>query len=296
MLYMRELRMRRFIRKAVHTSSKEKNMESVENTTEISNDATSNQRSTPRTRVYTKYVLPSERHPFSVHYDVVRRFISLSKNGAEAVGARQVEGAGIPVQSASMNVRFMRSVGLLAVKGRRGRYIPTPEAIRFVNALSVSKDRARPILRGLLSDMWFTELVRTLLSQRPVMSEDQLVGELALAAQTDRVRKGDALRVIVDYLVDAAILKHDEQGLSLATSPSVAAEGETQVQSGAADLSATVTVGDEWHTLQTEDFVLRVRSDPEVIEELEEHLGLLKKKVYRLQEERSREPQEEESR
>ncbi len=268
-------------------------MESVQDAEKVSNETKVDQTKVPRTRVRSRYVLPSERHPFSVHFDVLRRFISLSKHGAEPVPAKNVEGAGIPVQAASMNVRFMRSIGLLTVKERRGFYIPTPEAMKFVSALSVSRDKARPILRGLLSEQWFTELTRTLLSQRPVMTEEQLIDELTLAAETDREKKGEALRVVIDYLVYTAILKRDEQGLSLATIQPEAAEGEKRTRHGAADLSANVTVGEEWHTLQTEDFVLRVRSDPDVLEELEQHLMLLKKKVNRLHKERSLEPKKE---
>lgn len=263
------------------------NMESTTEPNEDANETKAKQTRTPRARVYTKYVLPSERHPFSLQFDVLRRFISLSRNGAEPVSASGVEGEGIPVQAASRNVRFMRYIGLLTVGGR-GLYIPTPDAIKFVNAMSVSDEGARPILRGLLADTWFTELAQSLLSQRPVMSEDQFMGELALAAETDRAKKGEALRVIIDYLVYAGILKRDEQGLSLteaappsAATPAGKAPPETATTAAAAPAAMATTEGD-WHIVQTEDFYVKVRSDPDAFEDLSDHMELLKRKMWRL--------------
>ena len=258
------------------------NMESGREAKKEAKETRARQTGTPKGRVHTKYVLPSERNPFSVHFPILRRFIALTRNGVEPVSASNVEGEGVPVQAASMNVRFLRDIGLLTVGGR-GLYIPTPDAIKFVSAMSVSDEKAKPILRGLLANAWFTELAQSLFTQRPLMSEDQFVGELALAAVTDKARKGGALRVIIDYLVYADILKRDEQGLSLATGAPKPAEAPLEAPSGPAQLPVDVTEGPaDWHVIQTEDFYVKVRSDPDAFEDLGDHLELLKKKMWRL--------------
>ncbi|MEE9174257.1 MAG: hypothetical protein V3U30_04705 [Thermoplasmata archaeon] len=205
----------------------------------------------------------------------------------EPVQAWKVEGEGIPVGAASTNVRFMRDIGLLTVKGR-GQYLPTPEAIRFMNAKSVSDDSARPILRGLLANMWFTEQVESLLSHRGFMSEDQLVGELALAAETDKGKKGPALNVVLEYLLYAGILRQGEEGLSLVSEASVEGVGGP-IREGAKDLSSNFTIRRNWNTFETDDFQLRIRLVPSALEELTDYLSLVKKKIDRMQEAQMRE-------
>ncbi len=264
------------------------NMESGQEAKKRAKEAKAEQRRTLRGRAFTKYVLPSERHPFSVHFDILRRFIALTRNGVEPVPASNVEGEGVPMQAASTNVRFLRDIGLLTVGGR-GLYIPTPDAIKFINAMSVSDERARPILRGLLASAWFTELAQSVFSQRPLLGEDQFVGELALAAETDRAKKGEALRVIIDYLVYAGTLSRGEQGLSLAEAapPAAAPIGEAPPATTAAVApGATTSAEGDWHVVQTEDFYVKVRSDPDAFEDLSDHLKLLKKKMWKLHQKR----------
>lgn len=232
-------------------------------------------------RTHSVHVLPSNRHPFQIHFDLLRRFVTMARNG-EGVGAAQVEGSGVPIQAASMNVRFLRSIGLLTAP-ERGKYAPTPEAIRFVNARSVSDERARPILAAIIGSTWFADLARSIFSTQPIMSEDQFLGELAIAAQTDKTKEEPALRVILEYLVYAGVLTRDERGLSMGSgSPGRAASTEE-----APGLEPRVSVdravdGSGWHVLQTEDFYIKVRSDLSVVEDLEDHLETIKKKIRRL--------------
>ena len=248
---------------------------------------------TPKPRTHSRYVLPSNRHHFSVHFDILRRFVTGTRGGVEGVTADRVEGEVVPVQAASMNVRFLRDIGLLTPT-ERGRYKPTPEAIRFVNARSLSDDRARPVLSALLSSRWFADVARSVFATQPIMTEDQFIGELALVAETDREKEEPALRVILGYLVYAGLVTRDERGLSLGTSPSPRAETvgqalgqfETPVPSTEPRVTApekAVTEAPGWHILQTEDFYVKIRSDLAAVEDLVEHLATLKKKILRLQ-------------
>src|SRR5438445_7637750 len=95
-----------------------------------------------KARVPAAEILPSERFAFPVHLDVLKRFVSLSHNGSHPVDASRTEGEGVPIQGASLNVRFLKSIGLLKTTDR-GQYLPTQDAINFVLAKSVSDDRAR---------------------------------------------------------------------------------------------------------------------------------------------------------
>lgn len=234
----------------------------------------------PRTRTYSRYVLPSNRHGFPVHFDVLRRFVTISRNGSEGVAASLVEGAGVPAQAASLNARFLRDIRLI-VPTERGRYIPTPEAIRFVNAKSVSDEKARPILEALISSTWFAEIARSVLSSHPVMSEDQFLGELAIAAQTDKTKEEPALRVLLEYLVYAGIVTRDERGLSIGSGAAPIDQGSMQSTLGPAPPTEKGLDVSGWEMLQTRDFYIRVRSDPTAIDDLIDFLKLLKNKVVR---------------
>lgn len=241
-------------------------------------------------RTYSKYPLPSNRHGFQVHFDILRRFVTQGRSGG--VAAQQVEGEGIPVQAASMNVRFLRSIGLLGPSGR-GLYVPTQEAILFINAKSVSDEKARPVLASLLSKTWFAELAQSAFSTQPIMSEDQFLGELALAAQTDRVREHLALSTLLEYIVYAGIVVKDERGLSLGSlvkpmtsGDSMSIEASQIVQPpinqrvSMPERTPSETPG--WHVLQTEDFHVRVKSDLDVVDDLIAHLETIKRKITRL--------------
>jgi hypothetical protein len=263
-------------------------MEQTNETNKDVENAGKQEKARRKKRTFSRYVLPSNRHTFQIHFDVLRRFVTLGRTGG--VAASEVEGEGVPTQAASMNVRFMRSVGLLAVT-ERGKYIPTQDAIQFINAKSVSDDRAKPILAALISKSWFADIAQSLFRTQPIMSEDQFLGELALAAQTDKTKEQEALRTILEYLVYAGMVVRDERGLSLG-SPTMVGASE-QGLAGAAhpvaaapsdvrQLERTMSEPTGWHVLQTEDFHVRVKSDLDVVDDLMAHLETLKRKITRL--------------
>ena len=243
-------------------------------------------------RVLSAEVLPSDRHPFPTHFEVVKRFVTLSHNGNQPIDASRVEGEGIPIQAGSLNVRFLRTIGLLATADR-GLYLPTPEAMRFVSARSVNDAKARPILKKLLEGKWFAETARSYLSPTDPIGEDVFLGELAIAAQTDKEKREQALHVIVEYLEYAGIVKRTDNGLLLATdqvidqmtdlvrSPVGITSAPTQAQSLSANLSPPVPENPAWQVLQTEDFYLRIKPDLTAIQDLTDHLNLIRRKIAR---------------
>lgn len=262
-----------------------------------------------KTKAPSKYPLPSERIPFETHFEVLRRFMTATGNGREAVPSDAVEGGGLRQQAAQLNTGFMEHVGLL-IEEDRGKFKPTPEAISFIVTRSASEDRARPILRGLIEKTWFAETAGILLSSKPTATEDELCADLAIAAGTDLQKKAGAVKILVDYLVYAGLVKRTDQGLVmggsapvtpvLATPPAMVLPFPPRVSSGVnippagitprpPSTSVSVTWGlgpapvaatpGEWRTIQTDDFLVRVRANLDVITDLEDHLALLKKKL-----------------
>lgn len=249
------------------------------------------QRGQSKSRVYSKYPLPSDRHPFSIHFEILRRFVAYGRS--QPVSADRVEGEGVPVQAASMNVRFMSSVGLLKFESK-GLYSPTPETIRFVNARSVSDDRARPVMKGIIGGTWFAQSASEFIRAQPITTEDQLIGELALASETDKSKKAASLEVLVDYLVYSGIVLRGEKGLALgdafpgreAVNADLGGRSESELTrmapAGTAGPSSPfggASGASDWLVVQTEDFYLKVRSDPAAIEYVEDQLNLLRKKL-----------------
>jgi hypothetical protein len=249
-----------------------------------------------KSRVHTTKILPSERHNFGFHFELLKRFVIRTRNGQEGVSSDKVEGDGIPVQTAQMNVRFLRDIGLLTVTGR-GLYLPTPEAIKFVMARSADESRAKPILRDLLTKTWFGELAAHVFQLQPTMTEDQFVSELALESETDKGKKGPALRIIIEYLVYAGILNRDDKGLTYAgpagpgaaVSPPI--ESQASVGSGFSAAPGPLSVAPapfqtpvptgEWSTVQTESFQVRVRSNLDAVDELSDYVATLRRQIER---------------
>ncbi len=242
-----------------------------------------------RERVPSAYVLPSNRHPFAAHFEVLRRFDAATRNG-EGVPASRVEGNGVPAQSASLNVRWLRSIGLL-VPTQRGMYAPTELARRFVSARTINDQKAAPILAEALAGKWFTETMQSAFQSKPVMTDDEFISELAWAAQTHKDKEEPALRVILEYMLYAGLVTRDERGLSWSsgaatrpmpsqTVPEAVGAGTGVPSSPHAERMASEVPG--WHILSTEDFYVKVKSDLDVVQDLIDYLEPLKRKIMRL--------------
>lgn len=264
-----------------------------------------------RIRTPTKFPLPSERFPFGRHFEVLDRFMAVSRNGKEAVNAASVEGEGLPAQSAQLSTGFLTSIGLLE-EPERGKFKPSAEAMRFLMTKSVSEDRARPILRGLIDNSWFADAARSLLAKRNTVTDEDLRTELALVAGTHGERKADALRILIEYLLYAGIVQRTDLGLVLAWSgpggvvpvpaipPSPMPEsliirpqpgGQGIAPSGMVPVpgsGVTVRWGigvlppapePEWRVIQTNDFFVKIRPDPMAVADLRDHLDLLDRRL-----------------
>lgn len=266
------------------------------------NEATSPSK-TKRVHVFSAYVLPSDRYPFPVHLEILKRYVTLART--TPLPAEKVEGPGIPKQSAGMNVRFMGNIGLLKSE-KRGEYSPAEQTIAFIYARTADENKAKAILRQILQDKWFAQAALKHLMINPITTREQLLNGLALVAQTDRQVKGPSLEVLVDYLVYAGIITEDEQGIRagmpfqigtpqssdalssvVGPAPAVAAPGETSSIASETKSLIEPATSDGWQVIQTEDYSVKVRSDLDVIADLRDAIDLLEKKARRVKEKRA---------
>ncbi len=248
-----------------------------------------------RPHVRSKYALPSERVPFETHFEVLRQFVVRTKHGAQAVGTADIEGGTIPKQSAALNVRFLTSIGLLKEdENVKNKYVPTPTAIKYVTTRNANPEKARPILRSVVEGSWFGQFATTWFSIHPATKESEFVQELAMEGEvSDMAKKQLALKTIVDYLDYAGIVGRDNDGnLFFGTAPTTvrpppsapaaAAPAPRDPRPQLTEAAAPEGGPADWHTVQTDDFYLKVRSDPDVFSDLREHIKLLENKMLRL--------------
>lgn len=248
-----------------------------------------------RPRIPSTHILPSERFPFQVHLQLIRRFVQMSGGSAPIAPAKVDEAPDIPAQAAVLNARFLADIKLL--RREETGYIPTPEAVRISSCLSISEDRARPLLGELLRQSWFAEAARTVLQQPGPHTVDQLILELAFVAETDLAKKKPAMQVLVDYLVFGQILSKDGGNVSIhgggqtpdqeppAIVPPVhPSNSEVPAVTpapagGARPTSPGATT--PWLAMTTDDFALKIRPDLTALADLRDHLGILEKKIQR---------------
>jgi len=259
-------------------------------------------RTVRRPRTHSKYPLPSERFPFETHFEILRQFAVRTKQGAEPVGTAAVEGGAVPKQAAALNVRFLTSLGLLKEDEKaKGKYAPTPTAVKFVTVRNASEEKARPILRSIVESSWFGEFAKNVFATRAVIPEDEFVRDLAIYAEvSDMTKKEPALRTVTAYLTYTGLVTKAGNGnLTLGTSAAAEA-GAVSTPTPAVPASAEVRAAPEagayvsadWHVIQTEDFYVKVRSDVDVMADLRAYLDLLERKVARLQARREPSPNE----
>ncbi|MCI4341264.1 MAG: hypothetical protein L3K11_02665 [Thermoplasmata archaeon] len=272
-----------FITKAGEERTKMGDEEAPKETAE-----TPNVRSGPRwSKAPSLYDLPSERFAFGVHTDILRRFVSSTGNGRSPVSAVSVERNGVPIQAAVLNAGFFRSIGLLERTGK-GLYKPTPGALQFVSANSISPERGGQALRPLIEGSWFAEAAKASLSAKPYMPEPDLLGDLASAAQTTFDKKQRSLAVLVDYLVYAGLVQRTERGLALGNGSAPAGGPPHTAQptgpGSKPPVAAQAPAADDarnWETLQTNEFWVRVRGTEVAIDDCIDFLNLVKKKIKR---------------
>lgn len=250
-----------------------------------------------RPRVASVHPLPSDRFPYETHAAILRKFNTLTGGGRTVVPSANVVGDDVPQQAASLNARFMASVGLLTLVD--GRWKPTAEAVQYVVALAASPDRAKPVLRSVISNTWFADVVRHALATKPLMQREELEKDLSMAAMTPYNKRSGSMRILLDYLAGAGIVELGDDGVrpgaaAGAISPDVQDEKNldspgpitAKLQTDYRPYSAGPVSGElqdqGWWTRSGTGFVVRVEPTVRAVKSLKRHVELLEKEVLEL--------------
>jgi hypothetical protein len=246
-------------------------------------------RTMKRPRVTPIHPLPSDRHSYSVHDLVLRKFMTMTSGGHDAVAAEDVEGNEIPSQAASLNVRFWVDNGFLSREGDHD-YRITPGASVWLVHRAISIDRGRRLLRRIIGDKWFAETARRALAAKPLMPREELQGELAMAAQVMYDVKKNALSILVDLLEEAGIVtiyegqlrlsEEDtaEAGAPAATGPPTPA-GTAGVLSPPASGAAPPARATTWRTITGPGFILQFDPTAKTVAWLKKYIEMLEEEI-----------------
>jgi hypothetical protein len=224
----------------------------------------------------TTHPLPAEQFPLSVHFDVLRRFMSASRNGVEPVTPVSVEGGDLPAGAAQLNVGFLSDVGML-IEEAPGKFKPTPVAMQFINTKLSDEDRGRRLLRSVVAKLWFGRATAAFLQANPNGTGAELTSALAAEAQLPTAEGAGRIAVLVEYLTYTGLV-----ALPVSTSvPPVVAPSSNGRAGPKPRRRAAAGAGESsgWRVLRTDDFDLKVRSDPEAVRRLRKHLDLLEEEL-----------------
>ncbi|MGA7861544.1 MAG: hypothetical protein WCB19_06770 [Thermoplasmata archaeon] len=240
------------------------------------------------------YTLPSGKFPLDAHFVVLRRFMSLSRNGTEPVTAASVEGQGIPAGAAELNVAFLSGMGLL-IEEKHGEFKPTPVAMQLVNTQLADESRGRRLLRSLIEKNWFGTIARKLPRSNPTATipREEIAAALAAAAQVSVDEEASAIGVLIEYLVYTRILVLADRetpsgtervGLIGVTRQNTGREVESprakgRTEPAGRDQIPSTTKSADWEEIQTNEFSLRIRPHPAAVKRLRKQLDLLEQKL-----------------
>jgi hypothetical protein len=238
----------------------------------------------------TTHPLPSGRFPLETHFAVLRRFMSVSRNGVEPVAPEAAEGEGVPAGAAQENAAFLSDLGFL-IEEKPGQFKPTAVAMQLVNTQLADEQRGRRLLRSIVAKTWFAGSVAAVLRNEPTAPppEEDLVTALVSAAHLAAGQEEASLRVLLQYLEYTGILQLPERQPVRPASPSGAVAGSAPTAVPLAPARAVPPRGphpavspDEsegWEVIQTSEFSLKIRSSSAAVKRLRKQLDLLEQKL-----------------
>lgn len=155
-------------------------------------------------RPRARYALPTDRLKFQAQVDALRAFAALSKNRQEPVSSEQLAAyLKVAVSTAGLNNVFFVESGLLE-KSAKGRYLPTDAVMEFQRKHSFDPQQAGAVLKPVLTQTWYADVVRQRLLFGPA-DVDDLVKVLADDAGADASFKSQ-LESLIDWLALADVI------------------------------------------------------------------------------------------
>ena len=160
-------------------------------------------------RINRKYPLPAT----TLENDllILSSFVKNSSGGDIPVSYMDIEiDKDIDNTVFSKELNFFSSIGL-ADEVSRGKYVPTPECINFVNKLDWdNEEEAKEVLRKLLGASWFGYFTIKLLRDQKQIDFDSLVKKLGEECKADKKRDKSAIKRLIKWLEYAEIIEIDE--------------------------------------------------------------------------------------
>jgi hypothetical protein len=228
----------------------------------------------------TAHPLPSKGTPLETQFDVLRRFMAVSRNGAEPVAPVSVDGPGLPPGAAQGNAPFLGDIGLL-VEEMPGRFKPTPVAMQLINTWLGDEGRGRRLLKSLIEKTWFGRAARSYIDTRggSPLEEEGLARALAAAAGVVLIADPGALLTLTQYLAFAGLWpltpcppppppKH------LQSAPDSAVPERSEERGLPSSNDAT-----DWEEIRTNEFSLKIRPAPAAVKRLRKQLDLLDERL-----------------
>jgi hypothetical protein len=164
-------------------------------------------------KVFTRlnYPLPSYQLNFEKHFEIIKAFVELSKDGKKPVSWRDFKGlVSVDPHRVSENIKFFESIGLIRVAEKeRGKYYPTEETIRFLKAKVWKEEEAKNILRQLVVNSWFWQNTKQLLNVRNgKCSKDELIRKLGIDSGASE-KHLSSLNILIEYLKYVELIKEE---------------------------------------------------------------------------------------
>lgn len=164
---------------------------------------------TRRKKTKRKYPLPRADMSLENEIIVLKGLVQFSNKGKEPVKYDEIKIPNVHPTRISVELNFFASIGL-AERKKKGKYIPTQKAIEFVNSLNWKEEDAKRIIRDVLSESWFGDLVIKMLSTGKKASLSNITSELGKTVEGDPKKDKKAIRRLVEWLEYAGIIKVDE--------------------------------------------------------------------------------------
>lgn len=248
-------------------------------------------------RVTSSHPLPSERYAYSIHAAALRKLNTMTSGGKLAVSAATVYGDNVPKQATELNVRFWQEAGLVVQE--EGKWKPTPAAVQYLIARAASPERAQPYLNSIISPTWFADAARMALATKHPIPREEMEKDLAVVAGTPYDKRAASMRVLVDYLLEAGVLRDTPTGLEpgdkdvavIEPNPNPPAASEllppptvrTTPKMGAeVNLARPRTTPSNWWTRSGPGFILQVEPNVQALRSLRRNLDLLDTEVAEL--------------
>lgn len=163
-----------------------------------------------------KFPLPNIRMKFENEIAVLKACVEFSKYGSKPVTYKDLKIPGIHLKNIPSELVFLNSINLLNKGGKRGEYIPTPEAISFVISLNEGKvEEAKRILANVLRTSWFGELVLKSLKIKEEITLDDLTKLLGGEAHIDSKSDVSAIKRLFEWLEYAEIVELESDKIKL---------------------------------------------------------------------------------